>query len=215
MAGLDIMARWELLTPKDEPISLPENGNLGHHPPTKMDGFLNLKYGMKETCDCRPFTGTTEKMRYYLRSFQELPPTRNHRKERKRKRLPTRQLRASLPIEPRVLGGPNATFLEHYGLDETSHSMDWFMAFMPLTPNMNCEDPGVANIKGDKTTKFSVSNWTAYSNMKALMGNAGEPGHIFAGKFKPFKNEDILQMIEVYITDSLAPCPQLVQKMQP
>ncbi len=25
MAGLDILARWELLTPKDEPIPLPEN----------------------------------------------------------------------------------------------------------------------------------------------------------------------------------------------
>jgi hypothetical protein len=33
MAGLDVMARWELLTPKDEPISLPKNGDPGHHPP--------------------------------------------------------------------------------------------------------------------------------------------------------------------------------------
>jgi hypothetical protein len=95
--------------------------------------------------------------------------------------------------------------------------MDWFTAFMPLTPNMNHEDPGVANIKSDKTTKFAISNWTAYSNMnmKAMICNAGELGHIFAGKFKPFKNVDILQMIGVYIIDGLAPSPQLVQKMQP
>ncbi len=51
--------------------------------------------------------------------------------------------------------------------------------------------------------------------MKAMMCNTGEPGHIFAGKFKPFKNEDILQMIGVYIIDGLAPSLQLIQKMQP
>ena len=35
------------------------------------------------------------------------------------------------------------------------------------------------------------------------------------GKFKPFKNEDIMQMLSVYyIIDGLAPSPQLVQKMQ-
>ncbi len=69
MAGLDITVRWELLTPEDEPIPLPENGDPGHRPPTEMDGSLNPKYGMKETFDRRPFTGTTEKMRYYLHSL--------------------------------------------------------------------------------------------------------------------------------------------------
>ncbi len=215
MARLDIKARWELLTYEDKPIPLPENRDPGHHPPTKMDGSLNLKYGIKETFDCRPFTGTTEKMRYYLQSLRQLPTMGNHRKERKRKCLLTRQLRAPLPIKPRVLSGPNGPFMEPYGLDETSHPMDWFMAFMPLTPTMNREDPGVANVKGDKTTKFAISNWTAYSNMKVMICNTGEPGHIFAGKFKPFKNDDILQMIGVYIIDNLALSPQLVQKMQP
>jgi hypothetical protein len=215
MAGLDITARWELLTPNNEPIPLPENGDPGHRPPTEMDGSLNPKYGMKETFDSRPFTGTTEKMRYYLQSLRQSPTTCNHRKERKRKRSPMRQLKAPLLIKPRVLGGPNAAFLERYDLDETSHPMDWFTAFMPLTPDMNREDLGVANIKGNKTTKFAISNWTAYSKIKAKMCNAGETGHIFAGKFKPFKNEDILHMIGVYIIDDLAPSLQLVPKMQP
>ncbi len=35
------------------------------------------------------------------------------------------------------------------------------------------------------------------------------------GKFKPFKNKDILQMIGVSIIDGLAPSLQIVQKMQP
>ncbi len=189
---MDAMATWELLTPKYESIPLPENGHLGHCPTTKMDhGSLNPKYKVKETFDCRPFTGTTEKMRYPSQSLWQTPTTRNHRKEKKRKRLPMRQLKAPLLIKPRVLGEPNAAFLERYGLDKTSHPMDWFTAFMPLTPGMNCKDLRVANIKGNKTTKFAISNWTAYSNTKALVQNAGEPGHIFAGKFKPFKNKDI------------------------
>ncbi len=214
MAGLDIMARWELLTLEDEPIPLPENGDPGHRPPTQMDGSLNPKYGMKEMFDRRSFTGMAEKMRYYSQSFRELPTKHKRQRERKRKCSPTRQLKASLPIKPRVISVPNAVFLECYGLDETIHSMDRFTAVMPLTLDMNREDSRVANVKDDKTTKFAISNWTAYSNTKAIVCNTGKPGHIFAGKFKPFKNENILQMIGVYIIDGLAPSPQLVQKMQ-
>jgi hypothetical protein len=92
--------------------------------------------------------------------------------------------------------------------------MDWFSAFMPMTQNMNKEDPAAANVKGDRTTKFAVSNWTSYSNAKAMLCKAGEPGSIYAGKFRRFKNDDIMAMIGVYIIDGLAPSPQLMQKMQ-
>jgi hypothetical protein len=71
-----------------------------------------------------------------------------------------------------------------------------------------------ANVKGDRTTKFAMSNWTGYSNAKAMLCNAGEHGHIFAGKFKLFKNKDIMQMLCVYIIEGLAPSLQLVQNMQ-
>jgi hypothetical protein len=119
-----------------------------------------------------------------------------------------------MPIKQRVVGGPNTDFLKRYGLNKTSHPMDWFTVFMPMTPDMNWEDPAVANVKGNCTTKFAVSNRTGYLNAKAMLCNAGAPGHIFAGKFKPFKNKDIQQMIGVYIINGLAPSPQLTQKMQ-
>ena len=120
-----------------------------------------------------------------------------------------------MPIEPRVLGGPNMDFPTRYSLDENSHPMDWFTAFMPMTPDMNREDAAAANVKGDRTSKFAVSNWTGYSNAKAMLCNAGTPGHIFAGKFRPFSNQDIMSMTGVvYIIDSLTPSPQLTQKMQ-
>ena len=60
-----------------------------------------------------------------------------------------------------------------------------------------------------------MSNWTSYTNMKASIAHAGEEGHIFAGQYKPFKNDDLEQIIGVYILDALAPSHPLIQKIQP
>ncbi len=196
MAGLDMTARWVPLTRINEPIVVPGvNADRSHRPPAEMNQDVNPKYGFVETFDRIPFTGTNEKMRYD-RSPRDSRHAANKKKEGKRKRSLTRQMRG-VPVEirPRVLGGPNNAFLERYGLDETSHPMDWFTAFMPLTSDANKEDPAIANVKGDRKTKFAVSNWTAYSNTKAMMCNTGEKGHIFAGKFKPFKNKDIIRWL--------------------
>jgi hypothetical protein len=35
----------------------------------------------------------------------------------------------------------------------------------------------------------------AYLNTKAMMNNAGEKGHIFAGKHRSFTNKDIVAML--------------------
>jgi hypothetical protein len=213
MAGSDVTARWVLLNPEDEPFPQPENPDQSHRPPTKMDGILNLKYAMKENFVHGVFTRTNEKMRYT--ALYNLPTARPPKKRvRRTRKLSPSRMHVDETVEPRVLGGPNTDFLARYGLDETSHPMDWFSAFMPMTPIMNKEDPAVANVKGDRTTNFAVSNWTGYSNAKAMLCNAGEPGSIYAGKFKPFKNEDITAMLGVYIIDGLAPSPQLTQKMQ-
>ncbi len=119
-----------------------------------------------------------------------------------------------MPVEPRVLGGPNSDFLKRYGLNNKSHPMHWLTAFMLLTPDANKEDLAVANMKGDCRTKFAVSNWAAYSNTKVMLNGAGEEGHIFAGKHHPFTNRDTVSMLGVYILDGLAPSPQLIQRMQ-
>ena len=83
-----------------------------------------------------------------------------------------------------------------------------------MRPEDNLGDPAIANVKGDKRSKFSVSNFAAYSNTKAPMDNAGEKGHIFKGKYKPLTPEDIMKVMEVYILNELTPSLQLVQKMQ-
>jgi hypothetical protein len=156
MSGLYVTARWKLLTPEDEPIPEPENKDPSLHPPTELDGSTNPKYAMKETFVRGSFMGTTEKMRYaFVEELPIAPPKKRARNSRKQ--TPTRQQYVT-KIEPRVLGRPNIDFLQRYGLDETSHLMDWFMAFMPMTPDMNREDPAAVNVKGDWTTKFAMSN---------------------------------------------------------
>ncbi len=84
-----------------------------------------------------------------------------------------------------------------------------------MLPEHNLENEREANVKGDQETKFAILNFTIYSNLKAVMCNAGEEGHIFAGKFEPFKNADILKMLGVHLLDGLSPSPQLTKKMQP
>ena len=210
MNGLDVMARWVLLTCNTTPIPEPVNIDASLCPPTERDGTLNPKYGFQEKFEHIPFSGTTAKMTY-LKTREEVAA---YNKSQKQKHSKSRQNRARL-VKLRIVGGPNSDFLKRYGLTSSSHPMDWFTALMPMTPNDNKEDAVAANVKGNNTTKFAVSNWMAYSNTKAMLCNVGEPGSIYSGKFKPFSTKDIMQMIGIYILDGIAPSPQVEQKMQP
>ena len=62
--------------------------------------------------------------------------------------------------------------------------MNWFVLLMPITKIENKESIRDIHITGDKKTKFAISNRTKYTSVKAEIANAGEPGHIFAGKYK-------------------------------
>jgi hypothetical protein len=39
-AGMDVTVYWELLTPEDVPIPLPENRDLSHRPPMELEGQM-------------------------------------------------------------------------------------------------------------------------------------------------------------------------------
>jgi hypothetical protein len=49
MNGLDVTARWELLTRNEHPVPEPENADASHRPPTERDVAINPKYGFVET----------------------------------------------------------------------------------------------------------------------------------------------------------------------
>ncbi len=211
MTGLDVTANWVELTINNDPVPEPSNDDTTLQPPTERDTHTNPKYGFKEQFTRQPVLGTTENMHYIFNS---------PKRKKKRKLSPTRKSNPSsksnnAESNERIRGGPNGKFLKRYGLDEKSHPMDWMNALLPMLPEHNLEDAKVANVKGDKKTKFSISNWTIYSNLKAVMCNAGQEGHIFADKFKSFENEDIFKMLGVYLLDGLSPSPQLTKKMQP
>jgi hypothetical protein len=124
-----------------------------------MNATMNPKYGFVETFDRILFTRTTEKMRYRWPDGRSVNCLRQ---EKRRKRADGLHSWARMPVEPRVLGGPNSDFLKRYGLNNKSHPMDRFTAFMLLAPDANKEDLAVVNVKGDRRTKLAVSNWTAY-----------------------------------------------------
>jgi hypothetical protein len=109
MSGLNVMVRWELLTPEDKPIPEPENQDRSLRPPTELDGLTNPKYAMKETFMRDTFTGTTKKMWYaFANESPMVPPKKRARKSKKQ--TPMRQ-HVVTEIKPRVLGGPNMDFL--------------------------------------------------------------------------------------------------------
>ena len=70
MNGLDVTARWELLTCNEHPVPEPENEDLTHRPPTERDAMINPKYGFQETFVRVKFTGTTESYQQRHRSFR-------------------------------------------------------------------------------------------------------------------------------------------------
>ena len=57
--------------------------------------------------------------------------------------------------------------------------MDLFNVLLPVTPEDNLEILTVAYVKGDKKSKSSVSQWSAYSIAKSSLYNSGEKGYIF------------------------------------
>lgn len=66
-----------------------------------------------------------------------------------------------------------------------------------MTLANNLEIVPVANVKGSGTTKFAISNWTAYSNANTMPSNTGDEEHIYTGKVKQFEISDIFKMIGV------------------
>ena len=207
MNHLDMSAFWEVQTPNPIPIPEPINEDRTLRPPTERDTATTPKFGYMMNLSWQPFLGTTEKLAFK----KEKAP---RKKSAPQSVSPTRNDRPKLVHERRVKGGPKKGFLKKHNLNEKSHPFDWWTALMPLTPNDNIHSAKEANVKGNQTTKFAVSNWAAYTNAKASLVNAGDKGHIFEGKFKPLSSSDIFKMLGVYMLDGLSPTPRLEWTMQ-
>ena len=153
--------------------------------------------------------------------MDKLSYRRSRWKKRDNKLSPTRTIQPHnnsdpLPKEkPRVEGGPNLELLAKHNLGDHSHPMDLFVSLMPITQKYNKEYIQDIKVTGDGKMMFAISNWTKYTSTKTAMDDAGEPGHIFARKYKPLTSDDIRRQIGIYILDGVAPTPQLTFSMKP
>jgi len=101
MNGLDVTARWEVLTRNEHPVPEPENEDSTNRPPTERDATINPKYGCEETFVRVPFSGTTEKMLYVRPNSRSV----NRKKTaRKRKLSQSRHSRPTMPVRPNNVG---------------------------------------------------------------------------------------------------------------
>ena len=89
-------------------------------------------------------------------------------------------------------------FIREHSLNLDSHPAEWFAAFVPIKNTT-------------RNQVFSIENCLAWTNMKAMMENAGSLG----GKYKDFENftlPELMRHIGLYLVQALSPSPQVEMK---
>lgn len=64
-----------------------------------------------------------------------------------------------------------------------------------------------------KDGTFTVGDWCKFTNLKAMLSNAGKDGTIYKD-FVPFTVHEIMKHIGVYFIHGVSPSPQVEQKMR-
>ena len=100
-------------------------------------------------------------------------------------------------------GWSNPEWLAKHILTNRSHPSDWFSALLPdkILP-------------GQSNHIISLADWTSYTNTKAMLVNAGQPGGIYPD-FKPFFPQELKQILVPDILQGLSPSPQIKLKFKP
>ena len=92
---------------------------------------------------------------------------------------------------------PSISFIHKNKLNINSHPAEWFDAFMPR--------------KSKDKDSFSIENLNRWTNVRALMENAGGLG----GKYDNFENfttNELMKHIGLYLLQALSPSPQVEMK---
>ena len=210
MNGLPPEALWVLLNPIKDPCEEPWNLDSALKPPTELLGPVNPKFAYEQVFERSPFTGTDEKM--------VVPPDKAPRHQIGRYSgtlTPQNRNKSGRIPQPRVKGGPNIDHLKKHGLCLLSDPLDWFRSVTPLYPSDNLEELEDIDAIGDATTKFCVSNWRGYTNMKAEMCGAGQKGGVYEKEWSPMTNVDLFQMLGLMTLDGVAPQTQMRRRVRP
>jgi hypothetical protein len=75
-------------------------------------------------------------------------------------------------------GCANIEWLKQNKLTKDSQPSDWINALLPLKKKT-----------GDLPCTVSIDEWTSYTNLRAILMNAGSC--IYSGQFKPFTPQEI------------------------
>ena len=95
---------------------------------------------------------------------------------------------------------PNLDFLFKNGINVDSQPCEWFDLFMPMRRKRH-----------NSTNKLSVEDLTTWTNLKALLDNAGEGGGVYP-KFIPFTIPEIAKHLGLYMLNGISPSPQVELK---
>jgi len=87
-------------------------------------------------------------------------------------------------------------------LTSESKPVDWINALLSLK-----------NSQGDSSLTVTIEQWTTYSNLKAILMNAGST--FYTGTFKPFTPQEIQHFLGLYLLSGLSPSPQVKFKFLP
>jgi hypothetical protein len=113
-----------------------------------------------------------------------------------------RQGRAVYEQVIREDGCANIEWLKQNKLTKDSRPSDWINALLPLKKKI-----------GDLPCTVSIDEWTSYTNLRAILMNAGSC--IYSGQFKPFTPLEIRSFLALYILQGLSPSPQIKMKFVP
>ena len=178
-------AHWEILECNGEFLN--EKTQEGLRAPTVPAGEVPMvrKRNFEQRFDRMVFSGKTEiPMRY-----------QNGRLKKDRDGNVQYELQPHEETEARI------SFIRSNKLNLDSHPAEWFGAFVPIKS------------KSKNDSAFSMENLNKWTNVRALIENAGGLG----GKYDCFENfttVELMRHIGLYLLQALSPSPQVEMKFQ-
>ena len=176
-------AYWDLLECKGDYVE--DKTSEGFRAPTDPADEVSQvkKRNYAQKFDRMVFSGKTE-----------LPAMRRDGRLKKNKQGKVKyEIRAHNKTEAKM------TFIRKNNLNVDSHPAEWFGAFVPIKS------------KGNDQNDFSMESLNRWTNIRALMENAGGLG----GKYEDFVNfstDELMKHIGIYLLQALSPLPQVEMK---
>ncbi len=184
LTGFPHGAKWRELIPLTEAVAIvTADGLRAPTVPENKASAPKLNFG--ETFDREPFTELCEIFRTVNGKLV---------KDRRGKVIKEQEIRNE--------GRANAEWLTKKKLTVESSPKDWVEAL--LQDKRKPTDPRYV---------VTISEWTTYSNAKAMLSNAGQKGGIYT-ELTPFSPQEITSFLGLYVLHGLTPSPQVKMKFK-